>query len=80
VQGTSVFVIEAQRVRKRAVELGIRGTRAVEVLAGLAANEQVVSPAPTALADGRRVRVTAKSESAKSESAKPDSAKPEAAP
>lgn len=80
VQGTSVFVIDGQRVRKRTIELGIRGTRAVEVLAGLAANEQVVSPAPTALADGRRVRVTAKSESAKSESAKPDSAKPEAAP
>jgi hypothetical protein len=62
-------------VRKRTIELGIRGTRAVEVLSGLAANERVASPAPTALADGRRVRVTAKSESAK-----PDSAKPEAAP
>ena len=74
VQGTSVFVIDGQRVRKRTIELGIRGTRAVEVLSGLAANEQVVSPAPTALADGRRVRVTAKSESAKSESAKPESA------
>jgi RND family efflux transporter MFP subunit len=75
VQGTSVFVIDGQRVRKRTIELGIRGTRAVEVLSGLAANERVASPAPTALADGRRVRVTAKSESAK-----PDSAKPEAAP
>jgi RND family efflux transporter MFP subunit len=80
VQGTSVFVIDGQRVRKRTIELGIRGTRAVEVLSGLAANEQVVSPVPTALADGRRVRVTAKSESAKSESAKSESAKPESAP
>lgn len=75
VQGTSVFVIEAQRVRKRTVELGIRGTRAVEVLSGLAANEQVASPAPTALADGRRVRVTTKPESAK-----PEATRPEAAP
>ena len=79
-QGTSVFVIDGQRVRKRTIELGIRGTRAVEVLSGLAANEQVVSPAPTALAGGRRVRVTAKFESAKSESAKSESAKPESAP
>ena len=69
VQGMSVFVIDGQRVRKRTIELGIRGTRAVEVLSGLAANEEVVSPVPTALADGRRVRVTAKSESAKPESA-----------
>ena len=67
VQGMSVFVIDGQRVRKRTIELGIRGTRAVEVLSGLAANEEVVSPVPTALADGRRVRVTAKSESAKPE-------------
>jgi multidrug efflux pump subunit AcrA (membrane-fusion protein) len=64
VQGTSVFVIDGQRVQKRTIELGIRGTRAVEVLSGLAASEQVASPAPTTLADGRRVRVTAKAEAA----------------
>jgi RND family efflux transporter MFP subunit len=69
VQGMSVFVIEGQRVRKRTIELGIRGTRAVEVLSGLAANEQVASPAPTTLADGRRVRVIAKSDSAKADAA-----------
>jgi multidrug efflux pump subunit AcrA (membrane-fusion protein) len=63
-QGTSVFVIEGRRMRRRTIELGIRGTRAVEVLSGLAANEQVASPAPAALADGRRVRVTAKPEAA----------------
>jgi RND family efflux transporter MFP subunit len=84
VQGTSVFVVDGQRVRKRTIELGIRGTRAVEVLSGLAANEQVASPAPTTLVDGRRVRGTAKAESAsaeptKSEPAKPEAAKPEAA-
>jgi RND family efflux transporter MFP subunit len=64
VQGTSVFVIDGQRVQKRTIELGIRGTRAVEVLSGLAASEQVASPAPTTLADGRRVRVIAKAEAA----------------
>jgi len=60
VQGSSVFVVEGQRVRRRNLELGIRGTRAIEVLSGLAANEQVASPVPTTLADGRRVRVIAK--------------------
>jgi RND family efflux transporter MFP subunit len=58
VQGTSVFVLDGRRVRRRDVELGIRGTRAVEVLKGLAENEQVASPVPTTLADGRRVRIS----------------------
>jgi RND family efflux transporter MFP subunit len=60
VMGTSVFIVERARVRKRDVELGIRGTRAVEVLSGLTENERVVSPVPSNLADGRRVRVTIK--------------------
>ena len=60
VQGTSVFVVDGNRVRKRDIEIGIRGTRAVEVLSGLAANEAVASPALATLADGRRVRVTIK--------------------
>jgi RND family efflux transporter MFP subunit len=64
-QAPSVFVIDGQRVRQRTIELGIRGTRTVEVLSGLAPNEQVASPAPTTLADGRRVRVTVKPDSAK---------------
>jgi RND family efflux transporter MFP subunit len=61
VQGTSVLVVDGQRVRRRNIELGIRGTRAVEVLNGLSENEQVASPVPAGLTDGRRVRVTAKS-------------------
>jgi membrane fusion protein, multidrug efflux system len=64
-QAPSVFVIDGQRVRQRTIELGIRGTRTVEVLSGLAPNEPVASPAPTTLADGRRVRVTVKPDSAK---------------
>lgn len=61
VQGTSVFVLDGRSVRRRNVELGIRGTRAVEVLSGLAENEQVASPIPAGLTDGRRVRTTTKS-------------------
>jgi RND family efflux transporter MFP subunit len=60
VQGTTVFVVEGNRVKKRTIEIGIRGTRAVEVLSGLSERERVASPAPGTLADGQRVRVVAK--------------------
>ncbi len=58
VQGSIVFVIDGNRVRRRAVEIGIRGTRAVEVLSGLTDDERVATPAPANVADGGRVRVT----------------------
>jgi RND family efflux transporter MFP subunit len=61
VQGSSVFVIERGRVRKRTIEAGIRGTRAVEVLSGLSENDRVASPAGTGLADGTKVRVVGQS-------------------
>jgi len=64
VQGTAVFVVEGNTIKRRIVEVGIRGTRAVEVLSGLSENERVVSPAGTGLADGRRVRVVDKAETA----------------
>ncbi len=57
VQGNAVFVLDGAHVRKREVKIGIRGTRAVEVLTGLADGERVASPAATDLADGARVRV-----------------------
>jgi len=57
VQGNSVFLIQGNVVHKREVEIGIRGTRAVEVLSGLKESNRVASPAGTDLADGRRVRV-----------------------
>jgi RND family efflux transporter MFP subunit len=60
VQGSTVLVVDGARVRKRAVEVGIRGTRAVEILSGLAETERVISPAATTLVEGRRVRVTEK--------------------
>jgi RND family efflux transporter MFP subunit len=57
VQGSTVFVIEEKRARRRQVEVGIRGTRQVEVLSGLGEGERVASPAPSSLADGALVRV-----------------------
>jgi RND family efflux transporter MFP subunit len=57
VQSTSVFVVTGGRLEKRSVEIGIRGTRAVEILGGLREDERVASPAATDLVDGRKVRV-----------------------
>jgi RND family efflux transporter MFP subunit len=57
-QDNAVFVVDGGRVRKRVVTIGIRGTRAVEVLSGLKDGERVASPAATDLKDGARVRVT----------------------
>src|SRR5450830_1109101 len=56
-QGNAVFVLDGAQVRKREVKIGIRGTREVEVLSGLADGERVASPAATELKDGARVRV-----------------------
>lgn len=57
-QGNALFVLDGSHARKRAVTVGIRGTRLVEVLSGLADGEQVASPAPTELKDGARVRIS----------------------
>jgi len=56
-QGNAVFVLDGSRARKREITVGIRGTRSVEVLSGLADGERVASPAATDLTDGARVRV-----------------------
>ena len=57
VQGNTVFVVDGDRARKRAVTVGIRGTRAVEILSGLKDGERVASPAPADLKDGAHLRV-----------------------
>ena len=59
VQGSSVFVIDGNRLRRRQVVVGIRGTRAVEVASGLKEGERVASPAPTGGSDGQRVHLIA---------------------
>lgn len=56
-RGNAVFVVDGSRVRRREVTVGIRGTRAVEVLSGLQDGERVASLAATELKDGARVRV-----------------------
>jgi RND family efflux transporter MFP subunit len=57
VQGNAVFVLDGTRLRKRAVTVGIRGTRMVEILGGLKDGERVAAPATANLTDGGRVRV-----------------------
>jgi RND family efflux transporter MFP subunit len=58
VRGNAVFVVDGNHVRRREISVGIRGTRAIEVLSGLQEGERVASPAATNLKDGERVRVT----------------------
>jgi multidrug efflux pump subunit AcrA (membrane-fusion protein) len=55
--GTTVFLVSGNRVRRRNVEVGIRGTRAAEVLSGVSEGDRVASPLSADLVDGRRVRV-----------------------
>ena len=56
-QGSSVFVIDGSRVKKRKIEIGIRGARAAEVVAGLSERDRIALPPAGGLADGARVRV-----------------------
>ena len=55
-QGSTVFVINGDRAERHAITVGIRGTRAIEILSGLAESERVAVPFPTALRPGGRVR------------------------
>jgi RND family efflux transporter MFP subunit len=57
VQGRQVLVLDGNRVRWRQVEIGLRGTRNVEILSGLGEGERIASPAPVGVADGSRVRI-----------------------
>lgn len=59
VTGTSVFVVDGSRARRRAVEIGIRGTHAIEILRGLSAGDAVVAPATSDIRDGLRIRTQA---------------------
>jgi RND family efflux transporter MFP subunit len=59
VLGSRVFVIDGNRARARQIEVGIRGSRQVEILSGLAQGERVAAPPPESLSDGQRVRVVA---------------------
>jgi RND family efflux transporter MFP subunit len=64
VQGNSVFLVDGDRARRREVQIGIRGTRAVEIVSGLKDGDRIVAPAPTGLSDGERIRVVGTSPAA----------------
>jgi RND family efflux transporter MFP subunit len=55
----AVFVVDGNRIRRRAVTIGIRGTRFVDVLSGVQEGDHVVAPVVAGLKDGARVRVAA---------------------
>jgi RND family efflux transporter MFP subunit len=57
VVGSRVYVIDGNRLRATDVEVGIRGTRQVEIVSGVGEGERVAAPAPEGLSDGQRVRV-----------------------
>jgi membrane fusion protein, multidrug efflux system len=59
VTGNAVFVVDGSRARRREVEVGIRGTHAVEIMRGLSPGEIVVAPATTDIRDGSRIRAQA---------------------
>jgi RND family efflux transporter MFP subunit len=56
VQGTALFVVDGARARRKTIGVGIRGTRAVEIVSGLGEKERVISPYPANLGDGGRIR------------------------
>jgi len=60
VQGKTVAVVIGDRIGRRQIEAGIRGTRAVEVLAGLSDGDRVASPFGANLVDGARARIVEK--------------------
>lgn len=56
--GNAVYVIDGDRARRRDVTVGIRGTRAVEILSGVGENERVAAPLPSDAGASFRVRAT----------------------
>lgn len=59
IEGNNVYVVEGEVTRRREIRTGIRGTNGIEVLSGIDARAQVISPYPTGLTDGARVKVAA---------------------
>ncbi|AZO36464.1 MAG: efflux RND transporter periplasmic adaptor subunit [Mesorhizobium sp.] len=59
IEGNNIVVVEGETARLREIHTGIRGNNGVEVLSGIDALAQVISPYPAELADGARVTVAA---------------------
>jgi membrane fusion protein (multidrug efflux system) len=60
-QEGAAFVVVDDRLRKRAVKTGLRGTRMVEILDGVKEGELVATPAKASWREGMRVRAAPKS-------------------
>jgi RND family efflux transporter MFP subunit len=60
VSGDAVWVVEAQRLRRRPIVAGIRGPQRIEVRQGLRAGESVVAQQEDGLTEGRWVRPQAR--------------------
>ena len=61
-EGTKVAVLDGGRIKIQALKTGIRGAEGVEILSGLEDDARIVSPFPTDLADGARVKAAAEPE------------------
>jgi RND family efflux transporter MFP subunit len=57
VSGDAVQIVEDGRVQRMPVQVGIRGSRNVEIIGDVAKGTAVLSPARSDLADGARVRI-----------------------
>jgi membrane fusion protein, multidrug efflux system len=64
VRDGDVFLIEGGRAVRHPVEVGIRGSQRVEIVSGLEPGERVISPLPSEIRDGMRVRVTSENSAA----------------
>jgi membrane fusion protein, multidrug efflux system len=56
----SIFTVVDGKLKRSKVEIGLRGTRMIEITGGVRDGERVVSPATTQMRDGQRVRVETK--------------------
>jgi membrane fusion protein, multidrug efflux system len=60
VEGNTIYVVDgAGKAYRREIEIGIRGTRDVEILSGIEEGDRIIAPFPSDLRDGRRVKLAA---------------------
>jgi RND family efflux transporter MFP subunit len=58
VEGNGVYIVgEAGHAHRRELEIGIRGTREIEVLSGIDEDDRVIAPFPPDLRDGTPVKL-----------------------
>ena len=55
----AVFAADGGRASRRKVEIGLRGSRFVEILRGVAEGDTVIAPASVNIRDGERIRPAA---------------------